>query len=378
MTDRTIPATPHRVSPPPRPSALRGSRTWMVAAAVVFAALNARTVIAAVSPVAAEVDAELGLGTLGFGILGALPPIVRRNFRNRIGTATSLYVVAMSLGTGGPALLGVPVTDAAGWRASLAVWAVAAAAAAVLWFGAVLFPRRRRPLTGPEPKAASGRQSGPVVVPGPVWRSPTAWAIAALFALAATHAYAAMAWLPLIMAETAGASRAGAGGLLALFGMIGILPSLTAPGLAAHRVRLRSYLIAALALMASGYAGLIAAPGAAPLVWTACIGTGSAFFPLCLALVNFRTRTAEGTVALSGFVQAFGYGAGALGPLVVGVLREATGTWTLPLALLLGSTVVVAASAWVLERGACLEDETTPATGRAAPPSGRSPTPGPR
>ena len=41
--------------------------------------------------------------------------------------------------------------------------------------------------------------------------------------------------------------------------------------------------------------------------------------------------------------QTIGYGLAALGPLAVGVLHDASGGWDLPLAVLLGLTVPLAA-----------------------------------
>ena len=71
-------------------------------------------------------------------------------------------------------------------------------------------------------------------------------------------------------------------------------------------------------------------------------GLGPLLFPLSLVLINVRTRTHEGAVALSGFVQGVGYTLGALGPLVVGVLHQVTGQWTLALVVLLATAAAAA------------------------------------
>jgi CP family cyanate transporter-like MFS transporter len=108
---------------------------------------------------------------------------------------------------------------------------------------------------------------------------------------------------------------------------------------------------------AAGYAGLLLAPAALPWVWVALVGAGPLTFPLVLVLVGLRSRTPEGTVALSGFTQGVGYALGALGPLLVGVLHELSGGWTAPLAFLLLTLVVIAVAGRVVARPRMLEDD---------------------
>ena len=74
----------------------------------------------------------------------------------------------------------------------------------------------------------------------------------------------------------------------------------------------------------------------------ALAGLGPLIFPLALVLINLRTRTHDGAIALSGFIQSVGYTFGAFGPLVVGVFHELTGGWTVPLLFLLALAVAVA------------------------------------
>jgi CP family cyanate transporter-like MFS transporter len=91
-----------------------------------------------------------------------------------------------------------------------------------------------------------------------------------------------------------------------------------------------------------------------------CVALGAAFFPYSLALVGVRSRSHVGSVALSGFMQAVGYIAGALGPLLVGVLHAVTGSWTGSLILLLVALVPLVPAAFVLRRPRLVEDEIAP------------------
>jgi CP family cyanate transporter-like MFS transporter len=111
------------------------------------------------------------------------------------------------------------------------------------------------------------------------------------------------------------------------------------------------WLIAAGVLsFALGYLGLLLAPAPLTLLWVLLIGCGSILFPVCLVLINVRTRTHGGTVALSGFAQGTAYALGALGPLLVGLLHDASGGWTLPLLFLLAVTLAAAIPAVTLGR----------------------------
>ena len=64
------------------------------------------------------------------------------------------------------------------------------------------------------------------------------------------------------------------------------------------------------------------------------LGQG-ACFSLALTFFALRAPDPEHAAALSGMAQSVGYLLAASGPFLFGVLRDATGAWTVPLALLL-------------------------------------------
>jgi len=63
-----------------------------------------------------------------------------------------------------------------------------------------------------------------------------------------------------------------------------------------------------------------------------------------------RTEDAARTSELSGMAQSAGYVLAACGPLGLGVAHDVTGSWTVPLALLLGAALVQGVAAWVAGR----------------------------
>ena len=74
-------------------------------------------------------------------------------------------------------------------------------------------------------------------------------------------------------------------------------------------------------------------------------------------LINLRSKSPSGSVALSGFSQGLGYAVAACGPLLVGVFRDVTGGWRAAYVLLLVVTIPVLAAAILLREPAYVEDE---------------------
>ena len=306
----------------------------------------------------------------GMGVANVvLPPIVKKYFPTSIGTLTSLYVTIMALFSLIPPLVAVPIADSLGWRLSVSMWAALAAVAVIPWLMLWMRDRRAtaaatRAATAAAGPAASGSPSDAGLLPeispavaGRVWRSPLAWSMGLLFGTTSLNVYAAFAWLPELLTDLAGVSPAQAGVLLSLYAGMGIPFSLAVPVLASRMRSVAPLIALGFVCFAAGYLGLLFAPAALPWIWVALVGAGPLTFPLVLVLVGLRSRTPEGTVALSGFTQGVGYALGALGPLLVGVLHELSGGWTAPLAFLLLTLVVIAVAGRVVARPRMLEDD---------------------
>lgn len=302
---------------------------------------------------AADAGWLLGASALTFAAIGVgnvlLPPLVKRYFADRVGLMTTLYVSAMSISTFLPPLLAAPLVSVADWRVSIGIWAVFAATALVPWIALLVHPSARAGAALPEGA-------------DPAWlrhllRSPSAWALTTIFAVSSVNAYSLFAWLPRILHDLIGADAAVGGALLSLFAAMGLPAALAVPVIAVRTGRVLTLVVVGVASFAVGYLGLLLAPGAAPVVWVVFVGLGPLMFPLALVLINLRTRTHAAAVALSGFVQSGGYLLAAIGPIAVGVLHDATGSWTVPLLLLLATTVPAAIAGVVLARPHFVEDE---------------------
>ncbi|MBG6239757.1 CP family cyanate transporter-like MFS transporter [Mycetocola sp. CAN_C7] len=286
--------------------------------------------------------AGLGVGNV------LLPPLVKKYFPDRIALVTTLYVTMMSVSAFIPPLVVVPVADAAGWRVSLGMWAVVSFVAIIPWVSALVRGRRN----GDTPHVEEARSD----VVRRLWRSPLAWALASVFGLSSMSAYAMFAWLPPMLQDIAGVDEATAGALLSVFALMGFPAGLLIPIVASRMKNVAWLVYLAVALFVGGYAGLLLIPSTFTIVWVALIGLGPLLFPLALVLINLRTRTHDGAIALSGFVQSVGYLIGALGPLTVGIVHDLSGGWTLPIVILAVLALAVTAAGPVLARSGKLED----------------------
>ncbi|WP_405374794.1 MULTISPECIES: CynX/NimT family MFS transporter [unclassified Microbacterium] len=291
----------------------------------------------------AVIFAGVGLGNV------LLPALVKKYMPDRIGLMTTLYTTMMAMSTFTPPLVAVPLADAAGWRVSLGVWAVFAFAALIPWL--VLTIRSR----GGEAEVDLAGVSPRVF--GRMWRLPTPWAMVAAFFASSTIAYTSFAWLPKILVDISGVTPQAAGVLLSLFALMGLPASLVVPVLVARKgVVMPLFLVASGAGLA-GVIGLLLVPTWAPWLWVALLGTAPMLFPIVLVLIGLRTRSHEATVALSSFTQSLGYGATMIMPLSVGLLHDATDSWTGALILLGAMAVLAIPAGIVVSRRRTVEEE---------------------
>ncbi|MFG1954904.1 MFS transporter [Micromonospora sp. NPDC048830] len=278
-----------------------------------------------------------------------LPMLVKQYFPHRTGLVTGAYTMALTLGTSVAAASAVPVAHAFGsWRAGLGVWAALAALAVLPWVPLALRARAAR-RGGTRTEAAA-----------PAWirpgRTRLGWAMAVYFGAQSLSGYAIMGWLAQLFRD-ADFHPQTAGLLLAGVTALGVPVALLMPALAGRMRTLRPLVLGLTAASTAAYLGLAVAPHGAALLWVALLALGQGAFPLILTTIGLRARTAEGTVALSAFAQSTGYLIAALGPLLVGVLYEATGGWTAPIGFLLVALAVQTAAGLVIARPRFIEDE---------------------
>lgn len=277
----------------------------------------------------------------------AIPPLVKKYFAHRLAEVSTAYATLAGLSTLTPPLLAVPIAASLGWRTSLGMWAALSVVAILPW---LFVWRRSRRLVD------TSLDLDPPT-PGRVWRTSLGWALAILFGVVAMNVFATFAWLPAILTDLGGTTAATAGAMLALYGAISVPLALVVPTLSVRLPTVIPLIVGGSITYITGYVGLLVAPAFSPLLWVVMISLGTMIFPLTILLINLRTRTGPGAVALSGFTQGVGYLVGALGPFLVGVLHSVTRAWTLSLAVLLATVAVILVTGFIVARPVMLEDQ---------------------
>ncbi|HEX9336670.1 MAG TPA: MFS transporter, partial [Pseudonocardiaceae bacterium] len=252
-----------------------------------------------------------------------LPVVVKESYPHRIGLITGLYTAVLQGAAALGSVLTPPVASAAGgWRPALGQWGLLAALGTLGWAVAARHGRTRRTVAdAPKPR-------------GSLLRNRMAWTVTVFFGLQSMFAYEMMGWAPQVL-MSAGVPRGEAGAMAAVISVLGVPLSLLLAPVAARQRGQSAWLVGLTLLGAAGVAGLLVAPGAAPWLWTVCVGVGMGVFAIAVALIPLRTKNSEDTRALSTMTQGIGYLLAAVGPLAFGLLHGATGGWTASLTLML-------------------------------------------
>ncbi|WP_241153893.1 MFS transporter [Nocardioides pantholopis] len=273
-----------------------------------------------------------------------LPSLVKLHFPDRIGRVTALYTTVLAIGLTCALVLTVPVADAVGsWRAGLGVWAGLAVIAAVPWLGLVAHDRNLD-------------RTGTRIRFTAVARTPVGRAMAVFFGLQSLQAYVVFGWFATLWRDH-GYSAGTAGLLVGLVAATSIPFSLWLPALLARTPHQRRIMWAVMLCYPLGYAFLLLAPHGLAVPAALLVGVGSTAFPIVLTLIGLRSRTPEGTAALSGFTQATGYLIAGVGPFGIGLLHDVTHGWTAPLVVLIVLIVPQLLLGDYLSRPAYVEDQ---------------------
>ena len=260
---------------------------------------------------------------IGMGLGGAIAPVaVKERFPDRSGFATGVYATGIQVGSAISSTAAVPLAHAlGGWRWSLGVFSAVSCTFALPWLVSLRNePAHTRPVERP---------------PLPPWRRPSSWLLVAIFSLMASTYYGLNNWLPDSFVER-GWSDSRAGLLLAVLNIAAIPASLGIPWLSDHFGGRRPWLLATATLFVTGVLGYVVAPGGA-WFWSVCCGVASgAMFALVMTLpLDFEHHPAR-VGALVGMMLGLGYTIGAISPLVLGAIRDATGSFTSSLWVVVG------------------------------------------
>jgi MFS transporter, CP family, cyanate transporter len=251
----------------------------------------------------------------GIGICNVvLPSLIKRDFAHRSGLMTGVYSMTLSGGAAAAAALAVPINHAVGgdWRMALASWGIFALAAMLVWL-----PQLRRVH---RMELRTERVS--------LWRNRIAWAITVFMGTQSIIFFTFAAWLPAYLIDR-GMSPSGAGAVLALGQVVGLVASLIAPIIAGRFRDQRVITGLVLLVCAVGFAGLVGTE-VWPTFWVMCVFVGpGASISLALLFMVLRGSSTAQTSQISGMAQSVGYILAAVGPFAIGGLHDVTGSWAI-------------------------------------------------
>lgn len=264
-------------------------------------------------PVLFLASALAGVGIAVSNVL--LSALIKREFSRHGAAMMGGYTMAVCGGAAAGAGFTVPLEHAfgIGWTGALAMWAVPAAIALLLWAPQAWTVR---PLAS---------ESG-FVVQG-LWRDPLAWQVTLYMGLQSALAYSVMGWLAPILRER-GLSAENAGFVVSVSVLTQVATCLVVPGMALRRQRQVGLAVGSALLTIAAILACMFAPLGGIWVWAVALGTAQgSTFALALTLIVMRSPDAGVAARLSGMAQGVGYLIAAGGPLLVGLLRAWTGSF---------------------------------------------------
>ncbi|WP_094506612.1 CynX/NimT family MFS transporter [Brucella thiophenivorans] len=244
-----------------------------------------------------------------------LPGVVKRDFPKTAAIMTGLYTMALCGGAAAAAGLTIPIEHMLGgsWNLALAFWAIPAALVFALWLPQALRTKH------------NVAHSGFKVIG--LWKDKLAWQVTFFMGLQSSTAYIVFGWLAPILREQ-GLSPAAAGVLVSFSIMIQVVTCLAIPSIA---IRQKSQSLLNVVLCASA---------ALPLIgflylpqwsfWLLAIVQGfgqGGLIAAAMMVIVLRSPDSHTAAHLSGMAQCIGYTLAAIGPLIVGVIHTATGSF---------------------------------------------------
>jgi CP family cyanate transporter-like MFS transporter len=322
----TIPTLLMGVLAPPTPWLARWlGRSWVLLVSLVLLLIS-MVVRSFATNVLVLLVTTAGVGT-GIAVAGTLfAGIVKASFPGKVAMMMSVYAVSLSFSTTLSAAATGPIAAIAGeygWRLGTGIWSPLALVAIFAAIAILVMDKRKVAVARPGHARAAGL---PLT-------NRTAWLVALFFACDNFVFFALLAWTaPLYLEQGMSAAAAHL-----------VLTTVTVPftvaipvfGLLSRGHDRRGWLTVCGVFAGAGTLGLALAPLLSPHVWTAAAAFGlGGGFTLGMTLPLDSARNTDEANTWNAFTMTIGYLVAAAGPLLVGLLRDATGTFAAPLWLL--------------------------------------------
>lgn len=278
----------------------------------------------------------IGTAVLGMAISICnvlLPSLIKREFPARIGLMTGVYSISMNLFGAIASGISVPIAIGLGfgWQGALGIWGILSFVSILFWLPQL--KRRQRKTAAPRNQSDDSHVN--------LWRSPLAWQVTLFMGIQSMVFYVLIAWLPeILMQQGIGSDQSG--WLLSVM-QLALLPfTFIVPIIAGRMSSQRSLVAITSIFLLTGTLGLLYGSPNFIVLWIIFLGTGGGFaFSLSMMFFGLRTKNAHQAAELSGMAQSVGYLLAATGPTLFGYLHDATNSWTVPLLILVGASVLL-------------------------------------
>ncbi len=257
------------------------------------------------------------LAGVGIAMAGPLfSGFIKEHFPKHVPSMVAIYTVAIYSGAALSTSFSVSLQKSFNsWQGALAFWAIIAFVAAIIW----------RLFVTPQVKKSTQTAVAKTKNNLP-WKNARAWILTLSFGLMAMLFFSFTAWLPQII-QSMGYSKAYGATALTIFAAIQIPVSLVLPILLQKFPSRRLWLI--IASLAELIGLILLVLNVQPLVASAFIGIGAGgLLPLNFLLSIDATANAKEAASWSAMTQSGGYAIGALGPIILGWVHDATNSFT--------------------------------------------------
>ena len=281
--------------------------------------------------------------TLAIGFANTLAaPVIKQRTPQHIPLITGLFSLTMTTAAGIVAGVVLPLSEQVGWQWALGGWTILGVFAFVIW----LFLRVRLGSSNHQAVIPAALGSSDISM----WRTTFAWQIAIFMGLQSLLFYTVASFLPSIWVSK-GLSAVSAGQMGSVFQFMAPVSILSLTWLVNRGRPIQALAVFAAVLNVVGILGVSYLSTDLAWLWSGMMGMGcSAIFTLSMMLFSMRTYTTNQASELSGMAQAVGYIIAFFGPLGTGWLHETTGSWSVPLFIMLILMIVNVVIAWLVSR----------------------------
>lgn len=271
-----------------------------------------------------------------------IPSIIKLIFPTKVASITSIYTPIMSMFAAISSGISIPLATGLniGWQNALSVWVILAIMCLIAWI-----PQLNKNIWKLEITSDNAIEYKENIIKEssiPIWKSPLAWYVTFFMGLQSILFYCVIAWLPAIV-ESNGLNSETGGYMLSVYQLTGVPASFVVSQIANKVKDQRILACTTSSIYLIGFLGLWSGVGA-PLLYLflTFMGIGSgASISLALSFMGLRSENAKQASSLSGMSQSIGYLLGAIGPLLIGVLYDTTGSFTEPFIFLITITILL-------------------------------------